>query len=250
MDPITIGMLAAQLGPAAMQLIQGINQKQQGDAMAANIKDPIYNIPEAQKESLALARTNASSRYMPGQTNLQNRLDQGTANITSDVLRTSRSSQDALAALMGVNAQNLAGEQEIGFRSAQDFNERQSILRNELAQMAAFQDKKWTNDVLNRFLRDSAAASAMRNAGITNTYQGAKAGFNALGMAAQGGLFGGTKSTAATGGWLASEIPQTSLGSMTPASGSGMGIFTPEQENALLEFIKSGGTNIYNNPFD
>lgn len=193
MEPATIAMLVAQLGPAALQLIQGIKQKNQGDAMAQGITDPMYKIPEAQKESLALARSNASSRYMAGQTNLENRLDQSTANTTSDVLRGSRSSQDVLSALVGLQGQTMAGEQEIGFRASQDFNDRQGILRNELATMAGFQDKEWTNNVLNKFLRDSAAASAMRRGGIENTYQGAKRGFNAFGIAAQGGLFGGTK---------------------------------------------------------
>lgn len=257
MEPATIAMLVTQLGPAALQLIQGIKQKNQGDAMAGGITDPMYKIPEAQKESLALARSNASSRYMAGQTNLENRLDQSTANTTSDVLRGSRSSQDVLSALVGLQGQNMAGEQEIGFRASQDFNDRQGILRNELAQMAGFQDKEWTNNVLNKFLRDSAAASAMRNAGMNDTYQGAKQGFNAFGIAALGGLFdgiGGTKSTPATGGGLGVEVPQTAFSSGSPTlSGSGMntysgGTLTQQQIQSLVEAINTGGSTTYN-PF-
>jgi hypothetical protein len=95
MSPEIIAQLVAQLGPAAMQFFQGRKQKREGDAMAKNIVDPKFDIPDSAEAALANAERNASSRYMPGQTNLQTQLNQGTANTTSDVLRTARSPQDA-----------------------------------------------------------------------------------------------------------------------------------------------------------
>jgi len=186
LDPATIALLVAQLGPAAIQFFQGVKQKKAGDALAKGIKDPIMPIPASAQEALANAERNASSRYMPGQTNLQTQLNQGTANTTSDVLRTARSPQDALAALTSIHATNQKGQNEIGFQAAQNFNARQADLRGQQGIMSGWESKKWENDVLNRFNRDSAAASALRNAGIRNKYEGAKAGFNAVGSTFSG----------------------------------------------------------------
>jgi hypothetical protein len=177
MDPATIAMLVAQLGPAAMQFFQGRKQMRQGKDLASRTTDPIYNIPASQVAALAGAQANASSREISGQTALQDMLNQGTANATSDILRTARSPLDALSALNSVTAGNQQKQLELGFQAAQDYQNRQRELRSEQHAMAGFEDKKWTNDVLNKFLRDSAAASALQNAGMVNQYQGVKGAF-------------------------------------------------------------------------
>lgn len=252
-------MLAAQLGPAAMQFFQGVKQKKEGEALAKTVKDPVFDIPDSAEAALANAERNASSRYMPGQTNLQTSLNQNTANVTSDILRTARSPQDALAALTAVNATNQKGQNEIGFQAAQNFNQRQADLRGQQGIMSQWENKKWENDVLNRFLRDSAAASALKNAGIQNKYQGAKAAFGAVGSAAGPGggmdlsrLFGGgaPEAMGSNPSGAALSIPQQGglapttapnlfsspqfAGQPTPQS---LGM-SPEQFSALQTFFK------------
>ena len=247
MDPATIALLVAQLGPAAIQFFQGVKQKKAGDALAKGIKDPIMPIPASAQEALANAERNASSRYMPGQTNLQTQLNQGTANTTSDVLRTARSPQDALAALTSIHATNQKGQNEIGFQAAQNFNARQADLRGQQGIMSGWESKKWENDVLNRFNRDSAAASAMRNAGIINKYQGAKAGFNALGTMAGGmgepkerpdsSTLSPMESTNTSSLSVPTNVPQPQLmgNQISPVMLQQLGL-TPEQYAALSSY--------------
>lgn len=248
-----IASLIAQFGPAVMQFIQGHKQSKMASEMAKDIHDPIYQIPQAAQEGLANARVNAESRYMPGQTNLQNQLDQGTANSTSDVLRTSRSPQDALGALVSINANNQAGQQQIGFQSANNYNQRQGDLRGALQMMSGYQDKKWTNDVLNKFLRDSAATSALRNAGMNNQYQGVKGAANAIGSMGMGGFGGGPKSTSFSTGYEPQQQIMPQMQTADTASGGGFQSYVDMFQNAgqqsvppgLLNFLSSGGNTSY-----
>jgi hypothetical protein len=168
-----------QLTPEIFRLIQGIKQTREGKRIAAGLQDPVYDIPDSAEESLAAARAMTASRYISGQTNLQNQLDQNTANVTSDIMRSAQSSGDILGALTAVNANNQAGQNQIAFQAAQDYRSRMSDFRGALDMMAGFEDKKWTNDILNKFLRDSAAASALTNAGMHNTYGSIKGMANA-----------------------------------------------------------------------
>jgi len=254
-------MLVAQLGPAAMQFFQGRKQKREGDAMAKNIVDPKFDIPDSAEAALANAERNASSRYMPGQTNLQTQLNQGTANTTSDVLRTARSPQDVLAALTSIHATNQKGQNEIGFQAAQNFNQRQADLRGQQGIMSGWENKRWENDVLNKFLRDSSAASALKNAGIRNKYEGAKAGFNALGSVAgsvgglrlgTGGAEGAMPSMADIEQPAPSEIQQPSFATPdfnTNMGGVNTGNMTPQMIQSLMQFLQSGGNTQYNPSF-
>lgn len=235
MTPQMIAMLVAQLGPAAIQMIQGFKQSQQAKELAPK-SDPIYNIPESQKLSLANAQSNASSRNMAGYTNMQNMLGQNMANTTNNIFRASTSSQDALGALLAANNQGLQGQQEIGFRNATDYNQRQAIVRDELGTMAQYEDKKWTNDVLNKFLRDSAASSALANAGMVNQYQGAKGAFNTLGLAADLGAF---KSADATGGGGGGTGDTNVLGTGSMFRTNSFGNLNSQSQNDFLDYLKS-----------
>jgi hypothetical protein len=181
MDPITIAMLGAQLVAPTMQFIQGRKQGKQADELSKNLTDPVYNIPSSAEAALANAEAMARSRYMPGQTAFQNRIEQSTANAMGDVMRFSRSPQDAMSAITAIGAKNNDMELDLASRAAMDYQNRQGDLRQQQGIMAGYEDKKWTNDVLNKFLRDSAAASALENASIRNKYEAVKGGANALG---------------------------------------------------------------------
>lgn len=186
MDPVTIAMLVAQLGPAAYQFIQGVKQTKEGKNLAAGLKDPVMPISEGYTRALGLAENNASSRLMSGQANLEGRLDRQVANATSDAIRGATSSQDLLGAVTGITDRALGQENEIAFQAAQDYRGRQNDLRQALNFMGGLEKEKWTNDVLNKFLRDSSAASALQNAGMVNKYQGFKGAMNAAGTFAGG----------------------------------------------------------------
>lgn len=181
MGAAQIAMLAAQLGPQVWQFVQGVKQMKEGKALAANLQDPVMPIPQSASELVGMARQNAASRMMSGQGNLEARIDRQVANATSDAVRGATSSQDLLGAVQGINDRAMGQENEVAFQAANDYQRRQGELRGALQFMSGLEQQKWTNDVLNKFLRDSAAASALQNAGMRNKYEGFKGGMGALG---------------------------------------------------------------------
>lgn len=255
-DPISIAMLAAQLAAPTMQMIRGVKQGRQADELTENLTDPVYNIPSSAEAALANAKAMASSRYMPGQTALQNRIEQGTANAMSDVMRFSRSPQDALSAITAIGARNNDLELDLASTAAMDYQNRQRELRQQQGVMAGYQDKKWTNDVLNKFLRDSAAASALENASIRNKYEAVKGGVNAVGtfmgnLKTNGGGTTTDMGTISTGlepinsvGTQAMQVPQSNpmdtqglMGNTTsPVAANQLGL-SPEQLQQLMQAI-------------
>lgn len=196
-DPISAAMLGLQLAAPTMQMIRGIKQGKQADKLSENLTDPVYNIPSSAEAALANAQAMARSRYMPGQTALQNRIEQSTANAMGDVMRFSRSPQDAMSAITAIGARNNDMELDLASKSAMDYQNRQRELRQQQGIMAGYEEKKWTNDVRDKFLRDSAAASALENASIRNKYEAVKGGVNAVGTFV-GGLKTGNAPTTGT----------------------------------------------------
>lgn len=252
MDPISVAMLGAQLVAPTMQFIQGRKQGKQADELAKNLTDPVYNIPSSAEAALANAEAMARSRYMPGQTALQNRIEQGTANAMSDVMRFSRSPQDALSAITAIGARNNDLELDLASRAAMDYQNRQAQLRQQQGIMAGYEEKKWTNDVLNKFLRDSAAASALENASIRNKYEAVKGAANAAGTF-MGGLKTGNvdRESISTGvepinsvGTQNLQVPQSNpmdtqglMGNTTsPVAANAAGL-SPEQLQQLMQAL-------------
>lgn len=181
MGPAQIAMLVAQLGPQVYQFVQGVKQMKEGKALAAKLQDPVMPIPQSASELVGMARQNAASRMMSGQGNLEARIDRQVANASSDAVRGATSSQDLLGAVQGINDRAMNQENDVAFQAANDYQRRQSELRGSLQFMSGLEQQKWTNDVLNKFLRDSAAASALQNAGMRNKYEGFKGGMGTLG---------------------------------------------------------------------
>jgi hypothetical protein len=264
MDPSSVAMLALQLGAPTIQMIQGIKQGRESKRLSENLTDPVYNIPSSAEAALANAEAMARSRYMPGQTALQNRIEQSTANAMGDVMRFSRSPQDAMSAITAIGARNNDMELDLASRSAMDYQNRQRELRQQQGVMADYQDKKWTNDVLNKFLRDSAAASALKNASMRNKYEAAKGAFNAggtfIGNNADefNGLFQGTRSSSAgvtpidSVGTDGLQVPQGNprdnqvlMGNTTsPVLAQSAGV-TPDQLQQMMQVLNKVNYNAF-----
>jgi len=198
LDPMTAMMLAKGISsgvPALAQAGLGVWQGIQGKKMSENLVDPVYDIPDSAKESLGLARVNAGSRMMSGQTQAQQMLDQNYANTSEDIMEAAGTSNDALGALVKANANMQGSQNELSMKAANDYERRQQDLTRALAMMAGYEDKAFKINVLDKFERDSSAASAMKNAAINNVFGGIKTASNAAGDIVSMGAGGGdTKS--------------------------------------------------------
>lgn len=172
MDPIT--MMAIQAGisaaPSILQGIQGARQNKQANDMLANIERPTFNIPSAATESLGISRNLASSFQMPGQAQAEQALNQQFAGTANNAINTASSSAEALAALVGANANRMNAQTNLAGQAEQSYMNRQMNLQNNLASYANWQQQAWDWNMRDKFLTDSATASAMKQAGQTNMF--------------------------------------------------------------------------------
>lgn len=233
-DPFTI-MALAQAVPAVAQGVQGMVQNRKSNKLSEGLEDPNMPIPPAAKEALDIARANASSRYMSGQLANQAKLDSQLANIMGSITQNSRSPQDAIAALTMLGAQGQQQQLGLGADAARDYERRQADLRGELHNMQGWENKQWETNVMEPFLRDAAAASAMKNAGINNMYQGLKGAAGAAGTYGMGKYIDGLKTKDVTTTPAANTTPTESVKTPSYSGPNGTQI-----DPKIIEFLQNG----------
>jgi hypothetical protein len=157
-----------------------------------------------------------------------------------------------MSAITAIGAKNNDMELDLASRAAMSYQNRQGDLRQQQGIMAGYEEKKWTNDVLNKFLRDSAAASALENASIRNKYEAVKGAANAAGTF-MGGLKTGNvnRESISTGvepinsvGTQNLQVPQSNpmdtqglMGNTTsPVAANQLGL-SPEQLQQLMQAL-------------
>lgn len=224
-NPALISALI-QLGPAAYQMVQGIKQTREGKEMQKNLGARVnYEIPEAAKQALGVMQSLASSREMPGQSNLENKLDLSQAGALGNIAQSgAMSSQDMMAALTNLGGQRMMQEQDIAQSAAQDYQQRQKDLSGAYGDFAVYQESKQADRQQDWYERSQAAA-AMRGAGMENTL-GALQGLSsaamsglAMGMDAKKGVSDAATSVSSTF-TPASDLP-TKV-DFTPMSGKNL----------------------------
>lgn len=222
-----VGNAISQGVPALAQAGLGVFQGIRARKMDENLVDPVYQIPNSVDKSIAMYADRADTNTMVGYDQAVQKLDQGMANTTNDILTAAGSGGDALGALVKANASNQNALNDLAFANASAVDSYEKDLMNAVAGRAAWEDKKFQIDVLDKFNRDAAAVSAMKNASIHNVFGGIKniaggAGdaFSIAAGDAQGLYDSGTKSTTAsnvTGDLIgAVSVPQREVATTSP----------------------------------
>jgi len=217
MNPALISALI-QLGPAAYQMIQGIKQTREGKEMQKNLGARVnYEIPKEAQQALSLMQGLASSREMPGQANMQAMMDLQAQRAYGNASRAATSSQDLLGVATNLGEQGQENQLNLGIQAAQNYQQRQKDLYGALGTMAGYQERK-TADRQQDWYERSAAAAAMRGAGMQNTLGGIEGttsvAASAIANGALDGLFGGGEG----------DSIEKTLGSMNAITGSEDGV--------------------------
>ena len=185
-----IGNLATGL----YSIYQGIKDKREYKELAKNLVRPIFEIPEAAIDSLDATRNLAAPKTTALDDIALQKNQASSAAATSKAIGASTSSQDLLAAITGIDANEKDANTQILERSIADYNARQERLRQEQAKMAEWQSKKQDFDKIDPFYEKAAAISALRNSserniagGIGNTVQGATSLAQTIAMGGFGG---------------------------------------------------------------
>jgi hypothetical protein len=236
---ITGAMVAAQAIPEIFKLITSAKQKKMANEFG-KAQRPGYEIPQAYKDYLAQTKFNASVSGLPGQAQLENKLQRQQA---STVARSIQSQGSAAERNMAAAAGDFATKQTLEdtaydaarFKAArqQEYNTAQQV-------MAKQQLAQWDWDKKQRyldFMGAQAAGTESANKNAMTALEGLTGAFQTAGAA---GLFG-TGDRAAGGGTAAA--PGTTTAPATTAATPAAA--TPAVSNAM----NFGATSAFNQYF-
>jgi hypothetical protein len=156
--------------PEIFQFVQGYRQNKMAKDMLAKIVRPKQEIPTAVTQGLNIARNLASTNEMPGQYNAEQKLNQQLAGGVYNATNTAASPAEALAAAVALNGNRMGAQNDLAGQAAQFHYNAQNNFANALDNYGNWQNKVWETNMFDKYLTDSATASALRQAGQTNMF--------------------------------------------------------------------------------
>lgn len=194
--------LATTLLSSGYDLWQANQQGKRADELQRNTVRPLFNIPESEKKSLLSAEEQARMTRLPGQSAIEGRLDQTTANQVNMVERMGTGGATSINAASRAYGMQQDKENELGIAAANMRLNNQQILRDELDENAQWQNKAWEWDTANPYMQKMAAIAALREAQLRNRNTGVKNLIGGLGNTAMMGAMGDDGVTGGGDGWF------------------------------------------------
>jgi hypothetical protein len=105
---------------------------------------------------------------LPGQSAIEGRLDQTTANKIAMIERMTTGGPSAINAAGSAYGQQMDAENQLGVQAANMRLNNQSILRDELGRMSQYENMKWAWDKKQPFEDTATAIEALREGGMRN----------------------------------------------------------------------------------
>lgn len=153
------------LGTGISQILQGKKIQKRLDAQGR----PILETPEAFNEYESLVRNRALNPQMPGQTALEQGIQDNTANQLANIQQTAGNSNQALIAGLMANKLMNNNLTNIGVQAAQQQQANMHDLYNTLGQKSNLQQQQFQYNVQQPYEQEAAQAKALKQAGMTNT---------------------------------------------------------------------------------
>lgn len=200
------------------QAYTGIRQGSQAKKMEKTLGElPKEFVSAGMGESVANARMMAADPRLAGQGLMEDKLANSTSQAIENVGNYATSGGDALAALTKVNANEVAGLNDIGIQAAGQTQGNRMNLQGQLGVLGARQDQIFQANVKEPWMQKAAAISALRQSQKENIH-GAISGAEAealkiASLVSPTSMLGGGAGAVAGGG-----------GAATPAGGISTGI--------------------------
>jgi hypothetical protein len=169
MDPITLSILMG----AGQAILPAIKSIQQGSRLKnlPDIERPDFQIPEAAKEQLGLARTIASNRNMPGYDEALDKIENQTNRAIGDVKAAGGNMQDIMAAMASANVGAGMAKRDLDITNAKSYLGSLQNLQGQLGSYANWQNaqqqdqmKAYNDEMARRASLDTARQQNMQNA--------------------------------------------------------------------------------------
>lgn len=165
-------LLAVSAGLSALSTLpnwyQSWKQSERADELAQGLKRPQFEIPTSEIESLNSAKAQAGMTRLPGQSAIEGRLDQNTANQVADVQRMGTGGPNDINAAARAYGMQQEGENKLGIEASNMYLRNQDILRSQLDQNAEWQQKAWEWDKKMPYENTAAAIGALRESSARN----------------------------------------------------------------------------------
>lgn len=178
--------LALALGSAAYTIYNSESQKKKAKDIRKNTTRPNYEVPAAVNEMVAKTRFNAGKYGLPGQAQIEAKLDENAAGTRRSLQELGLSPFAMMGAIASTQKQTDNAVSGLGIKAAEYKDRAEGLHLNSLGVLAGEQNKKWAWDKQEPYLDATAAASAYENAALRNQEAGVnsalKAGSNYLMM--------------------------------------------------------------------
>lgn len=212
-----IGSGLGSLAQGAYDWWQSGKQEDQINNLEQNNVRPNFDIPQGATDALNNAKGLASQIRLPGQSTIEGRLDQTTANRVSLAERAGLGGTDLINNASKAYGDQQNSENQLGVAAAQNYNENQKNLQAQQNNMANWQNMKWNWETGDPYQSKQRAIAALKGAQLHNQEQG----FSNV----AGGLTMGLTGLADKFDWFGDGTTNTSN------TGSGTnGIVNPETE--------------------
>lgn len=180
MDPITLSLLMAG-GQALMPAIKSIKQGQTLKNLP-DVSRPDFEIPDAVKEKLGIARSIAGNRNMPGYDEALDKIENQTNRAIGDVKAAGGNMQDIMAAMASANVGAAMAKRDLDITNAKNYLGSLQNLQGQLGDYASYENmkqqdemKKYNDEMARRAALDTARQQNMQNA-VGSVAQGAATG--------------------------------------------------------------------------
>lgn len=174
------------VGKGIQSAVRANRAKKEIEQLKKGLKDPSAELSPETMQTYGQINRMGMDRQMPGMTNVQNQRNID-ASATLGNIGQMGNAQDAQAAVMAMQQQNMSAQQNDAYQNANYLADQQQNKIKGLMQMspqiAAERQNVYEQNELNPFLRTSAAISALRE----KRYQESNNTFDAFAKAGQAG---------------------------------------------------------------
>jgi hypothetical protein len=166
--------IALSIAQSIPNWMAGIKQNRTANQLASELKRPEFEIPESAQGALTSAKTQAGMTRLAGQSGIEGRLDQTTANQIDAIERMGPGGATSLNAASAAYGNQQTKENELGVQASQQWARNQDVLRSELDRMSEWEFKKWSWDKQMPYQNKAEAIAALREGSMRNFDNAAK----------------------------------------------------------------------------
>ena len=171
MDPLLTPLLISAASNLPSMILGGSQLFKSGKMHPVR---PEYEIPEAEKQALQLAKNMGAQTRLPGQEAIEGQLDETTANTLATIERMGYGGASDINAASRAYGNQQDKETQLGIAAAGNRQQNLRNLQGALSHYATYEDKKWNLNELQPYEQDSRAKAALYEGGMTNLTGGLK----------------------------------------------------------------------------